>query len=196
MPSMADWSSLSVGVEDFFRSIRQEVFRSLLDTGDFRFLQKAFHEKQSDPPFPEHMVKRFQSMLQEFLLEHDKTPNWSIPHDQPMHLYILQSLSEIMMDPDIHLFDHLIAGVPTGFQNDIPLSNCFPILTDPVDNSHIHLSVHQTNWKSAEDNIEIARDLVQAEVDAGWVEQFHGTIGDAQSKWPLGVSVGKIGDST
>ena len=98
-----------------------------------------------------------------------------------------------MMDPRVHIFDHLIAGVPTGFQNDIPLSNCFPTLTDPVDNSHIHLSVHPTNWKSAEDNIDIARDLVQAEVDAGWVEQFHGTIGDAQSKWPLGVSVGKLG---
>ncbi len=193
MPSMADWSSPLVGVEDIFRSIRQEVFQSLMDTGDFRILQKAFHEKQSDPPFPAHMVQKFQSMLQEFLLKHDKSPNWSIPHDQPMHWYILQSLSEIVMDPDVHLFDHLVAGVPTRFQQDIPLSNCFPILTDPVDNSHIHLSVHQTNWKSAEDNIDIARDLVQAEVDAGWVEQFHGTIGDAQSKWPLGVSVGKLG---
>ena len=143
MPSIADWSSPSVGVEDIFRSIRQEVFQLLVDTGNFRILQKAFHEKQSDPPIPEHMVKRFQSMLQEFFLEHDKTSNWSIPHDQPMHLYILQSLSEIMMDPDIHLFDYLIAGVLTGFQNDIPLSNCFPILTDPVDNSHIHLTESQ-----------------------------------------------------
>ena len=193
MPSIADWSSPSVGVEDIFRSIRHEVFQSLLDTGDFRILQKAFHEKQSDPPVPAHMVQRFQSILHEFLLKHDKTPNWSIPHDQPMHLYILQSLSEIMMDRDVHLFDHLIAGVPTGFQQDIPISNCFPILTDPIDNSHIHLSVHQTNWKSAEDNIDIARELVQAEVDAGWVEKFPGTIGDAQSKWPLGVSVGKLG---
>ena len=122
----------------------------------------------------------FNPCCMNFFLAHDKTPNWSIPPDQPMHLYILQSLSEIMMDPDIHLFDHLIAGVPTGFQNDIPISNCFPILRDPIDTSHIHLSVHQTNWKSAEDNIEIARDLVQAEVDAGWVEQCHGTIGDAQ----------------
>ena len=110
-----------------------------------------------------------------------------------MHLYILKSLSEIMMDPDVHLFDHLIAGVPTGFQQDIPISNCFPILTDPIDNSHIHLSVHQTNWKSAEDNLDIARELVQAEVDAGWVEKFQGNLGDAQVKWPLGVSIGKLG---
>ena len=44
MPSMADWSSPSVGVDDIFRSIRQEVFQSLLDTGDFRILQKAFQE--------------------------------------------------------------------------------------------------------------------------------------------------------
>ena len=49
MPSMADWSSPSLGVEDIFRSIRQEVFQSLMDTGDFRILQKAFPEKQSDP---------------------------------------------------------------------------------------------------------------------------------------------------
>ena len=56
MPSIADWSSPSVGVEDISRSIRQEAFQSLMDTGDFGILQKAFHEKQSDPPFPEHMV--------------------------------------------------------------------------------------------------------------------------------------------
>ena len=67
MPSTADWSSPSMGVEDIFRSIRHEVFQSLLDTGDFRILQKAFHEKQSDPPFPDHMVHRFHSMLHEFL---------------------------------------------------------------------------------------------------------------------------------
>ena len=193
MPSTADWSSPAMGVEDIFQCIRHEVFQSLLDTGDFRILQKAFHEKQSDPPFPDHMIHRFQSMLHAFLLKHDKSPNWSIPQDQPMHLYILKSLSEIMMDPDVHLFDYLIAGVPTGFQQDIPISNCFPILTDPIDNSHIHLSVHQTNWKSAEDNLDIARELVQAEVDAGWVEKFQGNLGDAQFQWPLGVSIGKLG---
>ena len=99
-PLASDVSSPSIGVEDF-RSIRQEVFQSLMDTGDFLLLQKAFHEKQSDPPFPEHIVKRFQSILQEF----DKTPNWSIANNQPMHLYVLQSLGEIMMDPDVHLFD-------------------------------------------------------------------------------------------
>ena len=73
MPSTADWSSPSMGVEDIFRSIRHEVFQSLLDTGDFRILQKAFHEKQADPPFPDHMIQRFQSILHAFLLKHDKT---------------------------------------------------------------------------------------------------------------------------
>ena len=143
MPSIADWSSPPCGTEDIFKNIRQEVFQPLLSSGEFRFLQKAFREKQSDPPFPEWLVKKFQNLLHNFLLEHDKTQNWNIPPDQPMHLYILQSLSETMMDPDIQLFEFLIAGVPTGFQNDISLSTCFPIITDPVDTSHTHLSIHQ-----------------------------------------------------
>ncbi len=89
------------------------------------------------------------------------------------------------MDPDVHLFDHLIAGVPTGFQQDIPLS-MFPDSCGSNRQLPHPPSVHQTNWKTA-------RELVQAEVDAGWVAKFNGTIGDAQSKWPLGVSVGKLG---
>ena len=138
-------------------------------------------------------MERFRDLLHSFLLDHNETPHWDIPPDQPMHLYILQSLSEIMIGPDIHLFEHLIAGVPTGFQNDIAVSICFPIIIDEVDTSHMQLSIHHTNWKSAEDNIEIALELVQTEIDSGWVDEFSGTIGDAQAKWPLGVWVGKLG---
>ena len=61
-----------------------------------------------------------------------------------------------MMDPDVHLFDHLIAGVPTGFQQDIPLS-MFPDSCGSNRQLPHPPSVHQTNWKTA-------RELVQAEV--------------------------------
>ena len=184
--STADWSYPQENAEDIFKPIRQDVFAFLLSSGAFRMLQRAFHEKQSSTPFPTTMVTKFQEILHSFFEQWDKTLNWTIPPDQPMYLHILRSLSEIMADPDIHLFDHLVAGVPTGFQNDIPLSNCFLVVTDPVDNSHVHLSVHQTNRKFTEDNIEIVRELVQDEIDAGWVEEFQGSLGDAQTRWPLG----------
>ena len=45
----------------------------------------------------------------------------------------------------------------------------------------------------ADDNLELTRELVQKEIDEGWVEPFDGTLGDAQQLWPDGVAIGKLG---
>jgi hypothetical protein len=34
---------------------------------------------------------------------------------------------------------------------------------------------------------------VQKDIDAGFVEQFHGSLDDARRRWPKGIAVGKIG---
>ena len=104
----------------------------------------------------------------------------------------MQQLSQISGDDDRELFHHLIAGVPTGINSDIPSSGCFPRQTEPIDNSEIQLSVHH----SADDNMELTRELVQKEINEGWVEVFDGSIGDAQLRWPAGVAVAKLGFAT
>ena len=55
------------------------------------------------------------------------------------------------------------------------------------------LSVHHCNWQSAEDNPDDVSALIQKEIDEQWVEEFHGTLEDAQMRWPKGVAIGKLG---
>jgi hypothetical protein len=49
------------------------------------------------------------------------------------------------------------------------------------------------NWRSSSDRPELTDELVQAEVNQGWVEPFDGTIEDAQTRWPSGVAIGRLG---
>ena len=49
------------------------------------------------------------------------------------------------------------------------------------------------NWRSSSDRSELTDDLVQAEINQGWVEPFDGTIEDAQTRWPTGVAIGRLG---
>ena len=55
------------------------------------------------------------------------------------------------------------------------------------------LSVHHTNWQSAEDDPDTVQELIQKEVDSGWVVPFDGTIEDAQCAFPDGLAIGKLG---
>ena len=87
-----------------------------------------------------------------------------------------------MRDPDQDLWPALFAGVPTGIDHDIPSSHVF----SPIPND---LSIHLQNWRSADDNQDIASSLLQEEIDQGFVVPFHGTVADAKQNgrgWPLG----------
>ena len=64
-------------------------------------------------------------------------------------------------------------GVPTGFDEAIEPSHCFPLNTDES-SSDTPLSAHHVNWASAEDNMDIVQELVREEVLQGWVSPFHG----------------------
>ena len=121
--------------------------------------------------------------------------DWQVRAHQLMHLNILESFSHIMGDDDTSLFPSLMEGVSAGFLADIPPSGIFPPneSTAPEDTS---LSIHLTNWNSAEDNLELTRELVQEELDRGWVYEFPGTIADAQLAFPAGLAVGRLGIAT
>ena len=126
---------------------------------------------------------------------HGLTPDWSVREHQPMRLGILAALSTIMEDKDTTLFDALQAGVSTGFQKDIPPSQCFPINDRQVGTSTL-LSAHMCNWASAESDLELTRSLVEEEISRGWVYKFDGDLSDAQAAFPTGVAIGKLGVAT
>ena len=121
--------------------------------------------------------------------------NWTIPPSQPLCLYILQALSRLSDDPDVELLQHLIDGVPTGFQRNIPPSHCFEGTIATSDDPP-PLSVHFDGWKSAHDDPEVTTELVQEELRQGWVFEFPGTLMEAQEQYPVGVSGGKLGVAT
>ena len=159
---------------------------------DLRVME-AFHNRHAEPPFTTEQLQPFKQFVDEFLMAQGIEPNSSVPADQQLCLYILQSLCSCMQDPDEALFPSLLDGVPLGMHEEILPSKCFPsnqpdALFDPP-----LLSVHHTNWQSAEDEPSIVQELIDKEIAEGWVVQFDSTIEDAQSFFPNGLAVGKLG---
>ena len=120
------------------------------------------------------------------------TPDWSIRPDQPMHVAIMTSLSKIMDDKDTTLFPMLLEGAPTGFDGTIPPSGCFPTALDKTDES-IPLSIHLSNWQSAESDLPTTRDLVEQELSKGWIYKYQGSLEDAQAEFGDKLAIGRLG---
>lgn len=53
--------------------------------------------------------------------------------------------------------------------------------------------MHHTNWQSAEGEPTVVQELIDKEIDAGWVVEFNGTIDEAQSYFQDGLAIGKLG---
>eukprot|EP00435_Cladocopium_sp_Y103_P038655 s2653_g10.t1 len=109
-----------------------------------------------------------------------------------MHLSIMAALSTIMNDKDQTLFPMLLQGAPTGFDNNIPPSGCFPVAADKTDET-IPLSIHTTNWQSAESDLPTTRELVHQELDKGWIYRYAGSIEDAQREFGDKLALGRLG---
>ena len=84
-----------------------------------------------------------------------------------------------------------LQGVSTGFQSDIPPSNCFGA-NDKPPLPETPLSVRLANWQSADIDPEVIRNLVQEEINQGWVFEFEGGIEEAKDCSPA-VAVGRLG---
>ena len=109
-----------------------------------------------------------------------------------MQLSIMAALSRILDDRDTTLFPMLLAGAPTGFDGDIPASGCFPPAEDKSDDN-VPLSVHSTNWQSAESDLTTTRELVSQELENGWIYKYPGSLEDAQQEFGDKLAIGKLG---
>ena len=108
-----------------------------------------------------------------------------------MQLHIIQSMCQIMEDKDQHLFPYLQSGIPVGIDEDIQRSYCFPPSQPKNHVDNPMLSVHHCNWQSAEDHPDEVLNLIPKEIDEHGVEEFHGSLEEAQERWPKGVAMGK-----
>ena len=195
LQSEPDWSKPGRSIPDSFRTLRRRWLDLIITNRLDKKLIASCQVGSSAAPFNAAELQPFRTALEDFLREQGQPVDWSIREHQPMHLKILQSFSHIMGDEDTSLFQSLLDGVSTGFLQDIPPSGIFPPNNDPPD-INTPLSVHFSNWNSGEDNPELTRELVQEEIDKGWVYEFHGSVADAQVAFPCGVAIGKLGIAT
>ena len=164
--SEPDWSRPYRSVPDALHNLRRQWVQILLKNGLIEKMKAFFNSGDNQPPFNDHDLQPFRESMTTFIQSHGLTPDWSIRADQPMHLSIMASLSQILADKDTSLFPMLLEGAPTGFDGNIPSSGCFPRADDKADES-IPLSIHMTNWQSAESDLPTTRDLVAQELEKG-----------------------------
>ena len=192
LTSQADWSVPPADTVDVFRTLRHNWMSHIIQCKLDRKLLACFARQDPNPPFSTEELLPFRKWLVEFLEAQGVHVDWSIPDDQPMCLHVLHAVQKLLQDKDTALFPYLISGVPTGFDEAILPSQCFP-LTSPTADEVPMLSVHFSNWSSAEEHPEEVKPLIDEEVKQGWVMPFDGTLEDAQSHWPVGVAIGKLG---
>ena len=193
--SIPDWSKPPAQKENLFVSIRNHWIPKILDQKLHMQIVSHFQQQKTDPPFSEEIIQEFRDSL-DSLLPLPTTLNWHVREDQPLCLQALHAISQYMQDPDTQLFPALIEGVSTGFQDNIPPSNVFPKKMEMEPPDKPDLSIHWTNWQTAESQPDLTAELVQEEIDKGWLICFDGSLEDAKITFPLGVAVGKLGIAT
>ena len=142
-----------------------------------------------DPPFSDDCIDQFRTLFSSWL-----PVDWSVRSEQPMCLAALNALGQKLQDPDRILFDCLISGVSAGTSDDpIQPSGVFwPKDTTP-DLENPSLQLHRGNWKSSEDYPELTAELLQTEIDQGWIFEIEGDEAEASQQYPCGVGLGKLG---
>ena len=190
--SEPDWSRPHRATPDSLKQLRQDWVQLILHNGMLDKMQAFFRAHEAQPPFSAEDLAPFRHSMERFIQSHGMIADWSIRMDQPMHLEIMAAISRIMQDKDNSLFDMLRHGAPTGIQSDIPPSTIFPRAEDKADDS-IPLSIHMTNWQSAESDLETTRDLVNQELEKGWIYEYHGTLADAQAEFGDKLAIGRLG---
>ena len=112
---------------------------------------------------------------------------------QPFLLDAWQALSSFTSDIDSDLPRLLSEGVPTGIISPIVPSKVWDNASDFDGDVGCDLLVHSSPWKSAADNVPLARSLMMQDVEAGFAYVLCGEIEEAKQKWGAHVAAGRLG---
>ena len=94
-------------------------------------------------------------------------------------------------DPDFPFLDELHTGVRLGVHNEIPASPLWPMQPSTI-SDHQDLVQCESSWKSALDQPDVVRQLLQEEIDAGFIERVPGGLAQLQQDHEH-TAVGKLG---
>ena len=190
--SYPDWSVPPSGVSDVFKPLRQQLHDFFRQCKAPSRLRQAVAEQCKDPLFTQSEVAHMRRMWQQWSasLGHPGSFDWSIAPGQPYAIEALAHLASLLGDKDVTLWESLRRGVPTGVHQNIPLSNCFiPYVQSESWEPDMDFKICSGNWPGATANPELLMELLQAELDAGYVIELP-SLEAARARWPC-VAIGK-----
>ena len=187
--SCGDWSTPLC--QDKLKNLRTYLLGKVCDMqGPKRLLAKATWPNP-EPLFTASEVQDARKDFFSCLGVATDANTWKVREHQPLYLHALEALACFCGDPDVSLCKSLLQGVPTGNNNDIPVSNCFwPNQKENLED--VSLSIHMQNWRSASVDLSVTQALLQEELDQGFCFKFDGDIEAAKAKWPGTLAIGKL----
>ena len=108
-------------------------------------------------------------------------PNLPVHPNQPFRLARLRNLLQLMAESGFH----------TGVFEPVRFSGiCRRQATEA--RQGLPLGINDTNSKSAEEDPDTVSRLIQEDIDANFVQEFHGDISQPKKRRPKGVAVGRL----
>ena len=104
----------------------------------------------------------------------------------------METLASASQDIDVGLMGMLRSGVRTGALTPLPTSHQWAPVDNATPNEDLELELCEGNWKHAEEHPEIVQQLIDKEIEAGWVIKTDCTPDTAQQRWPQGIAIGKL----
>ena len=161
---------------DCFKPLRTAWLRCFSQPSIDSAPVKPYNSASKEPPLAHEDLQPFLSDVCSWLGVTDEL-TWqkllSVDRGQPFRLNLWHALSLVMSDPDADFFTHLHGGVPLEIGSDIPV--CKVLLPpDSTDIPTIPIQHCESAWKSALNNPSVVDDLLQSELQEGWILPVRG----------------------
>ena len=190
---------------DVFKPLRDRLLGLFLSKDIVHALTTALKSEPPYDPFTRelstlspHVLDAFHTFIQSQGLD----PDISIPVGQPFRLQAFQSLASVAEDNDVALFDLLKSGVRLGTDGPLPPSGSWPLKTDATKDlesarmAASDFTLADCNWSSAEQSPELVGQLIQTEIEDGYVTHIPGGLQEIKARWGTRVAVGRLAVAT
>lgn len=111
---------------------------------------------------------------------------------QPFRLHLRHKLAAFLGDPVAKFLTELPFGVPLGVNEPLTPSPAWPVHTGVISRPEPSVECLVDAWKSAQDHLDIVENLIQEEIEAGFIAHVPGSIPELQSQFSR-TAIGKLG---
>ena len=125
---------------DIFRTLRKELEQIAVNSEIPKKLPSMIKQQTNSIPFDEQTLQQTHVAFQNFFQQFGPIPSFEITPGQPFRLSALQTLAQLMDDPDQSLIPLLQTGVDLGVEDKIPSSGTWPARDDELEETTKHPS--------------------------------------------------------